>query len=152
MTKEFKNLRELSKKIKTEGVKGVESTYNLFGLLQKNSNGRKGLRQAIPDIIQDISTMRRDVVAMFHESRGSIVEAIRGIAAGSELAVGDSRPTEVVLMRSDILEAIAEVKTGLGPSIQKTAWTDVVKRRQRKPAKKEKAVPAAPRVVPKPVQ
>jgi len=85
--------------------------------------------------------MRKDVAFMINESRDNNMEAIKELAAGTSSYASESRPIEVTNLRNDILDAIAEVKSGLGSREPAPPWTEVVKRRR--PEKQDKMAPIA---------
>jgi len=125
MKKEILNLRELAKKVKAEGVKeGIEKVQALFSMLAGNRNERRALRQAPPNASKDHELTRKDVAAMLNETKDNIVGAIRGLFAEAPAAAGENKSTEA------ILEAIAEVKTGLGSQNSDPPWSEVVRRRK----------------------
>jgi len=128
MKKEFSIFRELSIKVKAEGVKeGIEKLYGFFNTLVANRSERRMLRPVqtpTPDLKKEMVDLRGDVAAMLRESHRSVVEAGRVVLGDP----GDSR---------QILDAIAEVRLDLAPRSQKSSWIEVAKRRPSKIAEKE---------------
>jgi len=132
--KELSKLLELTKKVRTEGVKeGIDRVHDLFTKLVNTKGETKMLRKAVvPDFKKEIADLRCDVVAMLAESRISIVESIRGVTGDRPGTAADLGPSEVATLKSEILEAIAGVKTGLPIRNPEPSWTEVTKRRPKK--------------------
>lgn len=92
---------------------------------------------ATPDLKKKMAELRNDVAGMLSDSYNSVVEAIRGIIAEAPVVADKPSGTEVATLGTDILEAIAEVKASR-PNLE-PSWTEVVKRRQKRPTKQDVA-------------
>jgi len=148
LKKELENLREIGKKIKTAGAtESIDKLLALHNHLVANRNDRKAFKQAAAakeatatNINLNIERMTKVITTKVESSRAMIVEAINGIAEKTRTTELKSISLEEGC-KSEILEAITDLKAGIAARETETQWSEVVrKKRPRDPTKGETLV------------
>lgn len=134
LKKVLAGLAEMAKKVKAEGVKDmIEKVTGLFGMLEENRLKRRAYNKRAVDMLapavvtRELESLRGYVAATVKESQDSIIGALKD-SMSNFTSSGPSPQTDVVAMKSDIIEAITEMRTHVAQS-KEPSWTEVVKRR-----------------------
>jgi len=138
LRKEIDTLRELSKRVKAEGVReGIERVYSLFGHLTVNRNEQRTCGRAIAlqeqpaNMQKALGDLKTDLVGLIKDSQASILEAFT-----------NQRALETP--RNEEHDVAVDRFTGTGDASRPLpAWAEVVRRgKGKKPPAQEGKVAA----------